>query len=226
MTPDKVNADAQFSVPARSASDNYSVPIYKRSWTHTELLGLFPPDPVRVLDIGAGNYPLRVRANDKPVTLDVDASSSPDIVCDISHSWPVARESFDFVYMSHVVEHLYPRERDLLIKNVFDSMRPGALLFIRVPHWSSLQATGWDHYTFYGTNGVTSLTHGKIPNLPRMDLISAGVWMGDLGSFTRGRTLFQSFAENILNKSFRLTDRYLCYIVGGIPEVQFLLRKP
>ena len=32
--------------------------------------------------------------------------------------------------------------------------------------------------------------------------------------------------EKLLNRSFRMTDRFLCYLVGGIPEVQFLLRKP
>lgn len=221
-----MSAGVQFSVPTRPVSDNFSTPIYKRTWTHAELLGLFPPEPVRILDVGAGEYPLRVRPNDKTVTLDFDTSSNPDIVCDFSHSWPIGRDGFDFVYMSHVIEHLYPRDRDLLIRNVFDSMRSGALLFIRVPHWSSIQGTGWEHYTLYGTNGVSSLTHGKNPYLPRMDMISAGVWMGDLSRFTRGRTLSQSFAEKILNKSFRLTDCYLCYIVGGIPEVQFLLRKP
>lgn len=216
----------KFSVPVRPVTSDFGLPIHKRSWTQSELVALFPGDPVDVLDVGAGQYPLRAREGDRTITLDFDASSNPDIVTDFSQNWPVGPESVDFVYMSHVIEHLYPQDRDRLIRNVFGSMRTGALLFIRVPHWSSIQGTGWEHYTMYGTNGVTSLTHGKNPNLPRLDLISAGVWMGGLSQFTTQRSFLQSLSESVLNTSFRLTDCYLCYAVGGIPEVQFLLRKP
>jgi SAM-dependent methyltransferase len=215
-----------FALPQQRPRAAFGHPVFKRSWTREELLAVFPPAPLDILDVGAGPYPFAPRASDKLTTLDFDQSTGPDIACDFTQTWPVGRDAFDVIYMSHVVEHLYPRDRDRVIMQVFESLRPGGLLFIRVPHWSSIQGTGWEHHTLYGTNGVTSLTHGHNPTLPMFELVSAGVIMGDLDEFRTGRSALVSLAERMMNASFRLTDTYLCYLVGGIPEVQFLLRKP
>ena len=218
--------NVEFLVPSGRSAKEYSIPVFKKSWSREEILSLFPESSITLLDVGAGDFPFRARAQDKCITLDFDQSANPDILCDLTQELDIEAETIDFVYMSHVVEHFYPKDRDLLIERIFRCMKKGALLFIRVPHWSSLQATGWEHHTFYGTNGVTSLTHGRNPNLPRMELISAGVWMSDLSGFSRPRSIFQVAMERFLNSSFRMTDSYFCYLVGGISEVQFLLRKP
>lgn len=78
----------------------------------------------------------------------------------------------------------------------------------------------------YGTNGVMGLCHGGNPMLPVFDQVSAGVWTGSAGDVQqRPRPFLQVLVEKFLNKSFRLTDIYLCYLLGGISEVQFLLRR-
>lgn len=70
------------------------------------------------------------------------------------------------------------------------------------------------------------MCHGQNPLLPVFQLVSTGVWMGSTGGFRRHtRSGVQAVVEWVLNKSFRLTDSYLCYLVGGVPEVQFLLRR-
>ena len=70
------------------------------------------------------------------------------------------------------------------------------------------------------------LCHGKNPMLPVFDYVSTGVWTGSAGDIQqRPRPFLQVLVEKFLNKSFRLTDRYLCYLLGGISEVQFLLRR-
>ena len=78
----------------------------------------------------------------------------------------------------------------------------------------------------YGTNGLTSLTHGRNPNLPQFDMIATGVWMGGVIDFFRPRSTARRCMEAVLNRSFRLTDAFICYVIGGVPEVQFLLRRP
>jgi SAM-dependent methyltransferase len=215
-----------FKVPVREDKSKFGLPIYKRSWTQSELISTFPDDGIKILDIGAGRYPFAPRAIDELVTLDFDNSTEPTIATDFTREWPFGPNGFDLVYASHVIEHLYPRDRDTLIMRIFVTLRPGGILFIRVPHRSSFQATGWEHYTFYGTNGATSLTHGRNPYLPQFDLVSAGVALGDLDRFRRDHKLIESVVEGVLNKSFRLTDRFLCVLLGGVPEVQFMLRKP
>lgn len=195
----------------------------RRSWTHAELLGLFPDSSVRVLDIGCGDSPLAVREIDELVTVDFDPQSSADVVADVSCEWPFGSDEFDLVYMSHVLEHFYPSDRDALVRNVHRSLRPGGLLFIRVPHRSSLQATGWEHHTQYGLNGATSLCHGRNPQLPYFRAISAGVALTI--DFSVRRSTGRSLAERMLNRSWRLTESVLSHLVGGIPEVQFMLQR-
>jgi SAM-dependent methyltransferase len=201
----------------------YPPRAYRHSWTHTELLGIFPDEGIDILDVGAGPAPFRARPHDRLVTVDFDEGVQANVVIDVSQKWPFAERSFDFIYMSHVVEHLYPQDRDELIRNVHRSLREGGLAFIRVPHRSSIQGTGWEHFTFYGLNGATSLSHGRNPNLPLFRAVSAGAAMSI--DFYSRRSSARAVVERILNSKWRLTETTLCYIVGGIAEVQFLLQR-
>lgn len=210
-------------VAERPADVLYPPRRYRRSWTHDELLALFPDHAVRVLDVGAGDKPFRVRSHDGLTTVDFDPSSEADVLLDVARAWPFAAEEFDFVNMSHVVEHLYPRDRDALIRNVHHSLRHGGLLFIRVPHKSSVQATGWEHFTYYGLNGVTSLCHGRNPLLPMFRAVSAGVATSI--EFDRTRPRGSALVERVLNTRWQLTDQLLGRLLGGIAEVQFLLQR-
>ena len=207
----------------RAADVLYPPRMYRRSWTHAELLAIFPNEAIDVLDVGAGRAPFRTRPHDRLVTVDFDEGAGASLVLDITEDWPFAKQSFDFIYMSHVVEHLYPHDRDELIRNVYRSLREGCLAFIRVPHRSSMQSTGWEHHTFYGLNGATSLSHGLNPKLPLLRAVSAGV--ATTIDFYARRSLARAAVERALNRSWRLTETVLCHVVGGIAEVQFLLQR-
>lgn len=201
-------------------------PRFKRCWTAAELVALFPDSGIDILDLGSGTDPFPARPQDRLITVDFDEGSGATYVVDFTKHWNFEEKQFDFIFASHVIEHLYPQDRDQIVCHLHDSLRENGLLFIRVPHWSSIQGTGWEHYTLYGTNGVTSLCHGQNPLLPVFQLVSTGVWMGSTGGFRRHtRSGVQAVVEWVLNKSFRLMDSYLCYLVGGVPEVQFLLRR-
>lgn len=209
--------------PSSRAEVAYPARNYRRSWTHSELLGILPTDPVRALDLGAGRHPLQLRPTDEVVTADFDKSAQPTVVLDLTRDWPFDEVSFDLIYMSHVLEHFYPPDRDAVIRNVWRSLREGGLVFIRVPHRSSFQATGFEHFSFYGLNGATSLCHGYNPTLPMFRAVSVGV--ATSLDFTRRRSIFVSTCEVILNRWWRLTDSWLAPAVGGLPEVQFLLQR-
>ena len=217
----------EFQFPSKTLNDPFDLvnPQMKTSWNLKEIISACPTQGIDILDLGSGDEPFPARSKDRLVTVDFDKRSGATHICDFTKDWIFGERQFDFIYASHVIEHLYPQDRDKLICNLHSSLRENGYLFIRVPHWSSIQGTGWEHYTSYGTNGVTSLCHGRNPNLPVFELISTGVYMGHVSSFAEDRTPSQRIAEWILNKSFRLTDTILCYVVGGIPEVQFLLRR-
>jgi Methyltransferase domain len=200
-------------------------PLYKRSWRHHELVSVFPDMPIKILDLGAGDSPIKARDGDKVITIDFAVNGSSEITVDVTKVWPFEDETFDLIYSSHVLEHFYPHERDAVINNIHRSLKPSGMLFLRVPHRSSINAPCWEHYTYYGTSSYTGLCHGQNPNLPTFKCISVGVSMGQVADFYNPRTTVEIALEKILNKSFRLTDQFLCKLIGGVPEVQFMLQK-
>jgi predicted SAM-dependent methyltransferase len=195
----------------------------KRTWTRDELIASLPDKPLQILDIGAGPKPLQARVSDTVTTVDFAPDFHPDVVADVSKEWPFAEDEFDLIYMSHVIEHFYPRDRDRVISNVHRSLKPGGVLMIRVPHRSGIQGIGWEHHSAYQLNSFMSLTHGENPTLPRFDLITNGVATSI--QFAGSRGLRRRAAERILNTSWNLTERYL-WLLFNIAEVQMLLRKP
>lgn len=208
----------------RTRTDAMYPPVrYRRAWTAPELLALLPDAGARVLDVGAGRRPLEVRSQDELVTVDFEPEAGAGMTANVAESWPFAEAEFDLIYMSHVLEHFYPRDRDAVIRHVHRSLRPGGLLFIRVPHRSSFQATGWEHYSYFGLNGIVGLCHGHNPELPVFRLVSAAASLSL--DFYRPRGAARQLAERVLSRYWRLTDMLLAHLVGGIPEVQFLLLR-
>jgi SAM-dependent methyltransferase len=201
----------------------YPPPGFKRPWNHAELLEIFPAQGIRALDVGAGHNPIRVRPEDELVTVDFELEADASVTSNVASDWPFGEHEFDFINMSHVVEHFYPADRDAVIRNVYRSLRPGGLLFIRVPHQSSAVATGWEHFTLFGLNGVSGLCHGHNPLLPMLRCVSVGVSMSL--DFYGSRSPTRRFMERALSRYWRLTDVLLGKLILGIPEVQFMLMR-
>jgi SAM-dependent methyltransferase len=196
---------------------------YRRPWNQAELLEILPEDGIRALDVGAGHNPVRLRPRDEVVTVDFEVEAGAEVTSNVADEWPFGEGEFDLVYMSHVVEHFYPRDRDAVLRHVYASLRPGGLLLIRVPHQSSAMATGWEHLSLYGLNAATGLCHGHNPLLPMFRCVSVGVSMSL--DFYASRSSARRAAELGLSRYWRLTDVLLGRMVLGIPEVQFMLMR-
>lgn len=210
-------------LPLVQTREDLRRPALRKTWTRAALVAAMPRLPMRVLDVGSGRHPLRLRPVDDVVTLDFDETSGATVVTDFTTNWPFPAGAFDLVYLSHVVEHLYPRDRDELIRNVYTTTKPGGFVLIRVPHRSSVQATGWEHHTVYGLNGAASLCHGYNPLLPMFRAVSTAISLSV--DFDRQRGLGCRAVESLLSARARLTDQMLAKIIGGVPEVQFLLQR-
>ena len=157
------------------------------------------------------------------MTVDFEADAGASVTSDVAAHWPFGDDEFDLIYMSHVVEHFYPMDRDALIRNIYRALRVGGLLFIRVPHKSSYQATGWEHFSVYGLSGVTGLCHGHNPSLPMMRTVSVGVSLSL--DFDAARSPVRRALELGLSRYWWLTDMILARLFLGIPEVQFMLQR-
>jgi SAM-dependent methyltransferase len=215
--------DLELPVPDTRSDAMFPPSAYRRPWNHGELVSIFPATGIRALDLGAGRNPLVLRGQDELVTLDFEPEAGAEVTVDLATSWPFGEGEFDLVYMSHVLEHLYPQDRDTVIRSVYRSMRPEALLFIRVPHRSSFNSTGWEHHTSYGLAELVSLCHGHNPTLPMFRTIAVGVSMSV--DFYVERSAARKALERGLSRYWRLTDMVLSHLVGGIPEVQFMLQR-
>lgn len=73
------------------------------------------------------------------VTLDIDESVDPDIVDKLPELAKVPPDSFDVVYSSHSIEHLYPHEVPVALMAFHRVLKSDGIVIIRCP---DLQAIG------------------------------------------------------------------------------------
>lgn len=92
-----------------------------------------------VLHVGCGSYdPRKLHASFrtdewKELRLDIDPKAKPDIVADMRDLSQLAGGSVDAIYSSHNVEHLYPHEVPLALKEFRRVVKDGGLALITVP---------------------------------------------------------------------------------------------
>ena len=71
---------------------------------------------------------------------DIDPAVKPDIVCDMLDMSVMDYDSFDAVYSSHNLEHLYAHEVPVALSQFMWVLRPGGAVLIGVPN---LKAIAW-----------------------------------------------------------------------------------
>lgn len=90
--------------------------------------------PRRVLDVGCGinKYP-------GSIGIDYNPATAADVICDIDHfPYPFADSSFDFVYVSHVIEHV----RDVMrcMEEFHRVAKNGATVYVATPHYTDFSS--------------------------------------------------------------------------------------
>lgn len=92
----------------------------------------------KVLNVGAGlaDNPTEVNGETDLLftRLDIDPERNPDIIHDITTPLPhVLEGKYDYVYASHVFEHISWRTALATMKNVSQALKPGGMFVILVP---------------------------------------------------------------------------------------------
>lgn len=93
----------------------------------------------RLLHVGCGPYhplalpPLLRTGEWQEVRLDIDPDVEPDVVSSITHMPMVADGTFDAVYSSHNLEHLYAHEVPLALAEFYRVLKPGGFALITLP---------------------------------------------------------------------------------------------
>jgi SAM-dependent methyltransferase len=89
------------------------------------------------------------------VRLDIDSEARPAIVASITDMGDIG--SFDVVYSSHCVEHLYPQEVREALAEFYRVTKPGGSAIVIVPDLEGVQATEEVLYTVDGYGDLTGL---------------------------------------------------------------------
>lgn len=98
----------------------------------------------RVLHVGCGSSRIAARhphfqpKDWEEVRLDIDAGVQPDIVADITDMKMVESGSFDVVYSSHNLEHLYPHQVPVALGEFRRVLRPEGYALIILPDLRSV----------------------------------------------------------------------------------------
>lgn len=93
----------------------------------------------KVLHVGCGvPNPLKLHAifrNEEweELRLDINVNAKPDIVGDIRDMPMVADNSVDAIWSSHNIEHLYPHEVNVALKEFLRVLKPGGFALIACP---------------------------------------------------------------------------------------------
>lgn len=72
------------------------------------------------------------------VRLDIDASVSPDVLGTMTDMSAVAEASVDAIFSSHNIEHLYPHEVPVALKEFLRVLRPDGFLVLTCPDLQSV----------------------------------------------------------------------------------------
>ena len=94
------------------------------------------------LNLGSGERP-------KPDFINVDNIRFPGttVVADLEEPLPFKSGVVEYIYLSHVLEHL--KDRMVFLAEANRVLEPGGIVEIIVPHKSSSLAHHLDHYTYY-----------------------------------------------------------------------------
>jgi ubiquinone/menaquinone biosynthesis C-methylase UbiE len=92
-----------------------------------------------VLHVGCGPYnpkklPARFRSDEwQEIRLDIDPQVRPDIVASITDMGGIRSGSFDALFSSHNIEHLYPHEVDTALSEFARVLKPDGFALITCP---------------------------------------------------------------------------------------------
>ena len=96
--------------------------------------------PKILLNVGAGHPQSGARLPDafqsaewKEVRLDIDPANEPDVIGTMLDMSAMPSESADAIYSSHTIEHLYPNEIPLAMKEFLRVLKPQGYAVITCP---------------------------------------------------------------------------------------------
>lgn len=109
---------------------------------------------MRILEIGCGK-----KKPEGSIGIDICRTEATDALCDLNRPFPFLDDTFDRIHAVDVLEHLV--DIKAVMEEVHRVSKPGAEVFIRVPHFSSTHAYGdFTHRHFFNSESFGYFTGG------------------------------------------------------------------
>ena len=106
-----------------------------------------------VLDIGCGHEKIKPKRGEKVIGIDSIKDEGVDIVHNLEKPLPFPDNYADGIYSNHAFEHVQNAKQ--LIEECFRVAKPGAEIYIRVPHYTSTgMYTDLTHRTFFSSRSL------------------------------------------------------------------------
>jgi SAM-dependent methyltransferase len=174
-----------------------------------------------VLDLGCG-------ARKTAGAFGIDGVRLPgvDLVHDLeSRPYPLPDDCADEVVLHHVLEHFADPLR--LMEEVWRVTRAGGRVHIRTPHYSGPYA--WidpthrrtfslRSFDYFGENDYSYYTHARF-QVARARL----KYFMEEERWPRPHRLWGRIVQRLLDSHPTFGERFLCYLIGGIEELQVTL---
>lgn len=184
--------------------------------TYRDITGSIDTSKTPTLDVGCGNHKI-------PGALGIDLVAGPqiDIVHDLDRMpWPVQSNAFDVIRLWSVMEHLH--DLVAVMEEVHRVARPGAMVLIGTPHFSSANAyTDPTHVHFlsgrfldYFVQGTEMSGHYGFYSTARFTLLERRVTLSPFWARLR--------ITRLMNRMLPVYETYLCGIIRGA-DVQLKL---
>jgi len=174
-----------------------------------------------VFDLGCGTH-----KSPEAFGIDSVGLAGVDLVHDLQAlPYPLPDGCADEVVLSHVLEHL--ADPLPVMEEVWRIVRRGGRVLIRTPHYSGLYA--WkdpthrraftsESFHYFGENGYSYYTKARF-RVVRVRLkyfLEKELWPWPYRVWARA-------VQGLLDRHPTFGERFLCYLVGGIDELQVTL---
>jgi len=191
----------------------------------------------KILNIGCGKT--RIPGS---IGLDrVEIEKYVDVVHDLDKvPYPFKAETLDEIHMYHVLEHLHDPVKKM--EELYRILKPGGVIFIRVPHFSSLAAftdithvRPFSYFSFdcFEKNNYQHFYTTATFRIIAREIKYLGLYpnSGDYEKYIHPNQCplvarpFVTLLNFLINLSPMAFERVWCYWVGGATEVVITLKK-
>jgi len=175
-----------------------------------------------ILDLGCG-------ARKAPGAFGVDAVSLPgvDLVHDLEATpYPLPESCADQIFLTHVLEHF---ENPLpIMEEAWRIARSNGRVLIRTPHYSGIyawrdpthrRAFSAASFDYYGANNYSYYTTARF----RVVRVRLKYFLEGSEPWRRAYRAWGRVVQWLLDRHPDFSERFLCYWVGGIDELQVTL---